>query len=526
MKRNAVAWAALVVSSAALVSSSGLIRPMPAAPRVSAESQKAAHALSEAFGSVAEFVKPSVVLIQIERKPGASRGLVPGRRQQPFPFPGPGGRGNIDPKDLEEMLKKFFGPNFQPEKEQFHGKLAEGTGSGFIYDDKGHILTNNHVVQDAAKITVTFYDGTEAPAKVVGTDPDSDVAVIKVENTSFPALPRGSSSKLKVGELVMAFGSPFGLDQTVTQGIISATERDDVRINAYESFIQTDAAINPGNSGGPLVNLDGQVIGINSAIVTGSRGMGGSGGNDGVGFAIPIDMASNVADKLIKDGKVSRARIGIALEPLTPAFAKQFGLDSKTKGVVVGQILKGSPAEKAGLKAGDIITSFNGQPVVSVPTFRLNVAASDVGKSYAVIFYREGKEQKATLVPAPADKVVFDIEKKSESDEPETKAETPKVEVKDFGFEVQPLTPELAASLGHPKDLQGLLISSVKEGSPAEAAGLQQGEVITKVVKDKKINAVKTVKEFQDLTGHSDELALYVQPAKTPGHFVTLSKQK
>ena len=230
MKRNAVAWAALVVSSAALVSSSGLIRTMPAAPRVSAESQKTAHALSEAFGAVAEFVKPSVVLVQIERKAGAARRIVPGR---PFPFPGPGGRGPIDPKDLEEMLKKFFGPDFQPEKEQFHGKLAEGTGSGFVYDDKGHILTNNHVVQDAAKITVTFHDGTEAPAKVVGTDPDSDVAVIKVENTSYRPLPRGSSTHLKVGELVMAFGSPFGLEQTVTQGIISATERDDVHINSY-----------------------------------------------------------------------------------------------------------------------------------------------------------------------------------------------------------------------------------------------------------------------------------------------------
>jgi serine protease Do len=512
------------VSSAALVSSSGLVRTMPAAPRVPAESQKAAHALSAAFGAVAEFAKPSVVQISVERKAGAARRIVPGR---PLPFPGPGGRGNIDPKDLEEMLKKFFGPDFQPEKEQFSGKLAEGTGSGFVYDDKGHVLTNNHVVENAAKITVTFYDGTEAPAKVVGTDPDSDVAVIKVENTSYRPLPRGTSSKLKVGELVMALGSPFGLEQTVTQGIISATERNDVHINSYESFLQTDAPINPGNSGGPLVNMDGEVIGINSAIVTGSRGMGGSGGNDGVGFAIPIDMASNVADKLIKDGKVSRARIGIALEPLTPAFAKQFGLDGKTKGVVVGQILKGSPAEKAGLKSGDIITGFNGQPVVSVPTFRLNVAACDVGKSYPVTYYREGKEQTTSIAPAPAEKVVFDVEKPAESDQPEAKlADSAKVELKDFGLEVQAVTPELANSLGHAKDVQGVLISSVKEGSPAEAAGLEQGMVITKVVKDKKINAVKSVKDFQDLAGKSDELALYVQGAKGPGHFVTLSKQK
>jgi serine protease Do len=525
MKRNAVAWAALVVSSAALVSSSGLIRPMPAAPRVSAESQKTAHALSEAFGAVAEFVKPSVVLIQIEKKGGTTRRVVPGR-PLPFPFPGPGGRGNVDPKDLEEMLKKFFGPDFQPEKEQFHGKLAQGTGSGFVYDDKGHILTNNHVVEDASKITVTFHDGTEASAKVVGADPESDVAVIRVENTSYRPLPRGSSAKLKVGEMVMAVGSPFGLDQTVTQGIISATERDDVHINSYESFLQTDAPINPGNSGGPLVNMDGQVIGINSAIVTGSRGMGASGGNDGVGFAIPIDMASHIADKLIKDGKVSRARIGIALEPLTPAFAKQFGLKPRTKGVVVGQVLKGSPAEKAGLKAGDIITSFNDHEVVSVPNFRLNVAGSDVGKSYPVTFYREGKEQHTSITPAPSEEVVFDIEKQSEPKAAETPADTPRVELRDFGLEVQPLTPQLAGSLGHAKDLQGLLVSAVKEGSPADAAGLEQGMVVTKVVKDKKIVAVKSVKEFQDLVGNADELALYVQTAKGPGHFVTLTREK
>ena len=212
------------------------------------------------------------------------------------------------------MLKKFFDQGGQPEREQF-GERAEGTGSGFVYDEKGHILTNNHVVEGAAKITVTFYDGVELPAKVVGTDPDSDVAVIKVDNASYRPLPCGSSSKVKVGELVMAFGSPFGFEQTVTQGMISATERNHVGINSYESFLQTDAPINPGNSGGPLVNMDGEVIGINSAIFTGGRGMGGSGGNDGVGFAIPIDLASNVADKLIKDGKVSRAMVGIAARP-------------------------------------------------------------------------------------------------------------------------------------------------------------------------------------------------------------------
>jgi len=437
---------------------------MPAAPSIPAESQKAANALSEAFVGVAEFVKPSVVQISVERK-GKATTRIPGRGRMPFPGPG----GNLEPKDFEEMLKKFFGPDIRPEREQF-GPAAEGTGSGFVYDDQGHVLTNNHVVEDAEKITVTFNDGVEAAATVVGIDPQSDVAVIKVENTSYRPLQRGNSSKLKVGEMVMAVGSPFGLSQTVTTGIISATERNDVGINTYESFLQTDAAINPGNSGGPLVDMSGRVIGLNSAIVTGSRG------NDGVGFAIPIDLASNVADKLIKDGKVSRARIGIALGVLSPAMAKQLGLDPQTKGVLVNEVVAGSPADKAGLKSGDVITEFNDSPILSVPTFRLNVAASDVGKPYELTYYRDGKKRTTTISPAASEKVVFAQEKERESTrEQDSKAEPAKAAIEGFGLEVQPLTSELAKSLGMSGNPEGLLVSSVKDGSPAEAAGIEAG---------------------------------------------------
>ncbi len=206
-----------------------------------------------------------------------------------------------------------------PQREQFGPTPAHGVGSGFVYDNKGHILTNNHVVENADKIEVKFYDGLEVKAKVVGADKQSDVAVIQVDNTSYPPLPRGDSSKLKVGELVMAVGSPFGFSQSVTTGIISALERNTLEINDYESFIQTDAAINRGNSGGPLVDMNGNVIGVNAAIVTGSSGSpfgGGGGGNDGIGFTIPINLASSVANMLIKDGKVHYAAIGIMLNPL------------------------------------------------------------------------------------------------------------------------------------------------------------------------------------------------------------------
>jgi serine protease Do len=529
MKRNAVAWVALIVSTAALASSWGVSRPLPAAPKVTAESQKTAHALSEAFNTVAEFVKPSVVQISVTKKGGAN---AIRRGRNPFQGPNgpnfPNGPQNLEPKDFEEMLKRFFGPGGRPEREQF-GRGVEGVGSGFVYDDRGHIVTNNHVVEDANKITVTFYDGVEATAKVVGTDPQTDVAVIKVENTDYRPLPKGVSGKLKVGEMVMAVGSPYRLDQSVTTGIVSATDRNDLGINdvpnAYESFIQTDAAINPGNSGGPLVNMDGEVIGVNSAIMTGGRG------NDGVGFTIPMDLASTIADNLIKHGKVRRSRVGIALEPLSPVMARQFGLDPKVKGVVVGQVVPGSPAEKAGLKSGDVLTAFNGNPIASLPSFRLLVASTESGREIPLSYWREGKSHSATIVPAPADQVVFDIEKNrekavAEDEKKEENPKTDKVEVADFGLEVQALTPELAAHFGHKKDAQGLLVSDVKEGSPAADEGIEPGMLISRIVKNKRSTALTTVKDFQELAGKSDELAVYVETPRGGGHYVTLTKPK
>jgi len=518
MKRNPVAWVAILVSTAALVSSSGVLRRMPAAPNVSPESQKTVQALSQAFESVADFVRPSVVQISVQKK--AAR--LPSLRG--LPFPGPGGR-NPNPnspkdlKDLEEMLKRFFGPDGAPEREQFGGR-GQGTGSGFVYDNRGHILTNNHVVESAEKITVAFHDGTEAIATVVGTDAKADVAVIKVDNTSYPPLPRGDSGKLRVGELVMAVGSPFELSQSVTTGIISATERNEVGINEYESFLQTDAPINPGNSGGPLVNMSGEVIGVNSAIVTGGRG------NDGIGFAVPIDMAANVADQLIKDGKVHRARIGIKLGVLTPVLARQLGLEPGTKGILVDEVVPGSPAEKAGLKQGDVIVGFAGGKVTSRPTFRLKVASSPVGKSYEIDYFREGKRQSTTITPAPAENVVFDLERETGQDRESKSAEPAKPAFNEFGFDVQPLTAELAKSLDLPAGIKGLLVSEVKEGSSADAEGIKQGDVITKVVRDRKIQPLTTVKEFQDLASKADAISFYVQSGKNTGRFVTLSKAK
>lgn len=523
MKRNPVAWAALVVSTAALLSSTGVLRPMPAAPKVTPESQRTARALSEAYEAVADFVRPSAVQISVQKKAPKMTGM----RNFPFPMPGPGGRSNPrDMKDLEEMLKKFFGPDASPENQQFGGR-GSGVGSGFVYDDKGHILTNNHVVAGAEKITVVFHDGNEVPATIVGRDEKSDVAVIKVDATDYPALPRGDSGKLKVGDLVMAVGSPFELSQSFTTGIISATERNTVGINEYESFLQTDAAINPGNSGGPLVDMDGQVVGVNSAIVTGGRSAFGSGGNDGIGFAIPINMASDVADQLIKDGKVHRARIGIKLDPLTPVIAKQLGLEPNVKGILIGEVVPDGPAAKAGLKQGDVIVGYAGEKIISIPSFRLRVASSAAGKASEIEFYRDGKRQTASITPAPAENVVFDIERQQGRDQEDgAPSEPAKTAISDFGLEVQPLTPELAKGLGVDANAKGVIVTEVKESGPADAEGVKQGDVITKVVRDRGVKALSSVQEFQELASKNDEISIYVESSGSPGRFVTLSKTK
>jgi serine protease Do len=507
----------LIVASAALVSSSGFLRPMPAAPKAPLQGQQAAKALSEAYEAVAEFARPSVVQITVQKKGGAGGLQIPGGpNMRRFQMPPRGGNDNLNPRDFEDMLRRFLNPEGTPEREQF-GRRSMGVGSGFVYDDRGHILTNNHVVENADKITVSFYDGVELQAKVIGADKQSDVAVIKVDSTSYPALPRGDSNRLKVGEMVMAVGSPFELSQSVTTGIISALDRNSVGINEYESFIQTDAPINRGNSGGPLVNMNGEVIGINSAIVTGGSG------NDGIGFAIPIKLAQSVAEMLIKDGRVHYARVGIRLAPLTASLARQFGLDAGTRGVLVAEVVSGSPADKAGLRQGDVITSFGGEKVLDASSFKLRVATSEVSRTYELGYVRDGKPATTTIVPAPADRVVFDVEREDGGNNRSDKGEPAKTSITAFGLEVQPLTSEVIKALGLPAETKGVVVSSVKEGSPAGEAGIQEGDVITKVVHNRRIQQVTGVEQFQSVAGQSDELAIVVQSGKL-SRFVTLTK--
>jgi len=516
MKRNALAWAAIVISTAALVSSRGVTKAVPAALQISPEGSKQARALGDAFNAVAEYVKPSVVQISVQKRVKGNTIRIPGM---------PGNPGdphqNLGPKEMEELFKRFFGPDGRLEKQQF-GNIAEGTGSGFVYDDKGHIVTNNHVVEGADKIEVEFYDGEKMEAKVIGTDPKADVAVIKVSSTTYRPLPKGKSGNAKVGDWVLAIGSPFGFEQTVTSGIISALGRGDSRMlgvdNSYEDFIQTDAAINPGNSGGPLVDLEGKVIGINSVIATSSRS------SAGIGFAIPIDMAANLADRLIKDGKVVRAMIGLGLEPLSPALAKGLGLDPKTKGVLVSKVLPGSPGEKAGLEQGDVITGFDGTAAKSVATFRNMVSTSEIGKEFNLTYLHEGQEKVAKITLVPYEDKSFQVMRGRRDVEEEPKAEVAKTEVSGFGLEVQDLTKALAKEFGYAPDAKGVLISSVKDGSSAEANGLKEGLLVTKVMKDRKLTAVTSAKQFQDVANSVNELTLYAQTKDGVGQFFVLSK--
>ena len=518
MKSNAVAWAALVVSAAALAGSRISTKPATAVQEIPAEGQKVARALSDAFNAVADFARPSVVQIAVLKK------------ASPMRFRGnPGGQGqadprNLDPKQLEEMMKRFLeqNPEFRIEKNQLGGGVSEGTGSGFVYDGNGHILTNNHVVEGADRIVVTFHDGETAEAKIVGTDPDADVAVIKVEGLNYRALPKGKSEKLRIGEWVIAVGSPFGLDQTVTAGIVSATERGNLGIigrqGSYEGFIQTDAAINPGNSGGPLIDMDGRVIGINSAIATSSHS------NAGVGFAIPIDMASILADKLIKDGKVSRARVGFALkqQPLTPSQAKKLGLDPKTHGIIVEEVLEGSPGEKAGVKTGDVIAEWDSHIVDSVAEFRNLVSASDYGKSYNLKYFRDGKEQVAQVIPAPEETVVFARERNF------LKSRAAAAKLDEFGLSVLKASPAIVDRLGYPKDTEGLVITAVREDSPAAKAQLEEGDMIVKIVKDKKTQPITSVDELIAAAEGTDDLSLFILNIREPKDealAVTLSKK-
>ncbi|MCH7896944.1 MAG: DegQ family serine endoprotease [candidate division NC10 bacterium] len=386
------------------------------------------------FVEVAERLKPSVVNINTTQKVQTSR-----RQIEPF-FRGP--------------FREFFGEEFF---ERFFKRPRNferrSLGSGVIVDAKGYILTNNHVVEQADEIQVTLVDERSFRAKVIGTDPKTDLAVIQIEEaTDLHPAALGDSSKMRTGDFVIAIGNPFGLSHTVTVGVVSATRRAGMGITAYEDFIQTDASINPGNSGGPLLNIDGEVIGINTAILASGQG---------IGFAIPINLAKEIMEQLIKEGQVVRGWLGVVIQPLTPELAPQFGVKPRG-GVLIADLVEGGPAETAGLKTGDVLLTFAGKPVTDIRQLQQLVATVRPGKRVAVKIKR--KEQTLTL-----DVTVGRMPTE------ETVAVAPKT-LEQHGFAVQDLTPELRERFQVKEG--GVLVSSVEPGSPAFRRGLRSGDVI------------------------------------------------
>ncbi len=412
----------------------------------------------KAFASVAKKVSPSVVFIQVE----SSR---PQAAMQQFSLPfGQGSPFN------EDMLRRFFGDQFQgiPQRPGQAPALPQqkvvGQGSGFvfkvddgIFSDKTYIMTNNHVVNHADKITVKFQNGKEFTAKVKGTDPKSDVAILEINSSATPALTLGNSSTLEVGEWVIAIGNPFGLNNTLTVGVVSAKGRSSVGINDYENFIQTDAAINPGNSGGPLVNLDGKVIGMNTAIF--SR----SGGSMGIGFAIPINLAKNIAQQLIKTGEVVRGRIGVVIQPLTPELAESFNV-ATGQGILVAQVSDGSPAQQAGIKQGDIIISYQGKKVDNIGRFRNSVSLTTPGTKEEIIVLRDGQRKKLNIIIGKQDNDLHVADNSAQSAD-------------DIGLTVEGLTPQRAKQYNI-KANQAIIITAVKPNSIAAMAGIKPGMLI------------------------------------------------
>jgi len=392
--------------------------------------QAVLRALEDAFANVADRVTPAVVnVIAIPRK-------------------------DASPAELERF-REFFGDEFV---DRFRRRRDEprATGSGVIVDPSGYILTNNHVVENAQAIIVRLSDARKLPARLVGRDVKTDLAVLKVDGAGpLPVAELGDSDRLRVGQWVIAIGNPFGLDRTVTAGIVSATARTRVGVATYENFIQTDASINPGNSGGPLLNLDGKVVGINTAIVASGQG---------IGFAIPANMARDVMKQLIAGGRVVRGWLGIVIQDVTDELASSFGVRER-QGVLIADVMKGGPAEVAGVRAGDVVVQFAGETVREVPELQRRVAAVTPGQSVTLVVVRDEARLPMTVAVA-----------EMPTDEPAAARSDAM-----WGLTIEPLPADDPATLLGRSFSRGVVITEVAPGSAAERAGLQRGDIILAV---------------------------------------------
>lgn len=408
-------------------------------------------AAQNSYADMVARVAPAVVTVRSERR---------GRAAQQHPF--------MD----DPMFREFFGQRM-PDMQQTP-RRQEGLGSGVIVTGDGYLLTNHHVVDGADEIRVELSDRRVLIAKVVGSDPPSDLAVLKIDATNLPVLPLGDSDKVRVGDIALAIGNPLGIGQTVTSGIISAKERttSGVGDGSFANFIQTDAPINRGNSGGALVNTNGELIGINSQILS------PTGGSIGIGFAIPSNMAKGVMDQLVKGGKVRRGQLGVQIQEVTSDIAASLDL-KEVRGVIIGAVTPGSAGERAGLKQGDVITAVNGTAVNDVNSLRNRIASTTPGTDVTLTVVRDGREQqmRATLGEFTQAAGRGNEQGGSDSGGGNGAGES----TGRLGIRVQPLTPELASELQLQSGAQGVVVAEVDPNGPAADAGLQRGDVIVQV---------------------------------------------
>jgi serine protease Do len=407
-----------------------------------------------------------------------------------------------------DFFRRFFGGEglnqFNPG--QPHSPSEHGLGSGVIVSPDGYILTNNHVVNNASEIQVALNDGRQFAAKVIGTDPQTDVALIKINADNLPALTLADSDKVEIGDVVLAIGNPFGIGQTVTKGIVSAKDRT-TSGDGDEDFIQTDAAINPGNSGGALVDTEGRLVGINSAILT------HSGGNQGIGFAVPSNLCRWVMDSLVKNGRVERGLLGVMIQNLTPDLAKAFKLD-RTTGALVGDVSPGGPADKAGLKSGDVITQFNGQPIQDASQLKLRVAESAPGSTAQVSVSRNGESK------------TFDVTLSSTPDNKVAKADgnrgtAPREALAGVG--VADLDQSTRAELNIPQNVQGAVITEVAPDSAAYESGLRTGDVITELNRQPVKNAQDAIRDTEKPASSQTLVKVWT---KGGSHYLTVDESR
>jgi len=396
--------------------------------------------------------------------------------------------GHNNPYGGKDPFREFFGPS--PKNRPSPNFKQRSLGSGFIISKDGFIVTNNHVIKDADEIKVRLADERELSAKVVGRDPNTDLALIKIDGVKdLVPLRMGDSDKLDVGSWVVAIGSPFGLEQTVTAGIVSAKGRV-IGAGAYDDFIQTDASINPGNSGGPLLNMNGEVVGINTAIIAQGQG---------IGFAIPVNLAHGIIAQLEKDGSVTRGWLGVGIQNMTPDLAEYYGLDGK-KGVLISQVFKGDPADKAGIRPRDVITAIDGKPVESARELSATIAAVPVGKKTAITILRDGKEK--TVYADIAKRVDKDLIARQQHETRE-----------DLGMQLSEVTPDIARRLGYSENEKGALVVAVEPGSKAEEAGIRAGDLV-KEVNRKPVDSASDLRSDIDKSEKGKSIQLLV---KRPG---------